>query len=191
MKIRTLRPGEPVPTTPPRRYHTTDGYIRLRWKLGVGRYVETLEHRVVDGQVTTAEHVHHKNRIRDDNRPENLEYLDSQSHSTRHRSVDRAEVVRRYESGQSIVDLSLSMGRDTGALSRILRAEGVQMRTTSDYAARVDPDALRSECAKSGVRVPQVAEALGLTEAQVRRLMRVHGVPSFPAGNPSHLRASA
>lgn len=82
--IRQLRPGEAVPQHPPRRYSTGSGYIRLRWKVGVAQYVETYEHRVFDGAVTTAEHVHHKNKDRSDNRPENLVQMTAEEHTSHH-----------------------------------------------------------------------------------------------------------
>lgn len=65
------------------------------------------EHRLVAAEMigralTSLDEVHHINRIKDDNRPENLEVLDGQTHaviSTNQRRTDRellAEYIRRY-----------------------------------------------------------------------------------------------
>jgi hypothetical protein len=68
------------------------GYVVVR--VGVGR--ERREHRVVaetmlGRALCRGEVVHHKNGIRSDNRPENLEVLDSQSaHMKHHLTPDEA-----------------------------------------------------------------------------------------------------
>lgn len=73
-----------MPCGEPKRYPNGDGYIRLRWKVGIEQYVETYEHRVFDGVVTDAEHVHHRNEVRDDNSPENLEPMTAEEHNAHH-----------------------------------------------------------------------------------------------------------
>lgn len=56
------------------------GYIRI-WDLKKRRYV--LEHRIVmDVVANPTIHIHHKNGIKSDNRPENLEKLTHSEHST-------------------------------------------------------------------------------------------------------------
>ncbi len=75
------------------RYLDKDGYIRLRgdtWKLHP-RYTSggVYEHIVIaesglGRQLKPDEEVHHRNRKRDDNRPENLEVLDGKVHSSLH-----------------------------------------------------------------------------------------------------------
>lgn len=66
-------------------WRTPDGYI-LVYRDGQ----EILEHRYVMGQIIgrkllPGEDVHHRNKQRDDNRPENLELLDHVEHVRRHR----------------------------------------------------------------------------------------------------------
>jgi DNA-binding CsgD family transcriptional regulator len=97
--IRTLRPGEPCPSLDPRRY-TSDsrGYVRLRWKIGVTQYVETYEHRVVGGLVvTTSETVHHRNEIKSDNNPGNLEPLTRRDHALHHKRPSKWFPYRGFE----------------------------------------------------------------------------------------------
>lgn len=84
--ITQLPPGAPLPDGMPRRYRAHNGYIRLRWYLGPGRYVETYEHRVEGDHVTTAEHVHHINHDKSDNSPANLRYLTAEEHAEHHRA---------------------------------------------------------------------------------------------------------
>lgn len=82
-RIRQLKPGEPLPEGEPRRY-TSDarGYVRLRWKVGKGEYVETYEHRLIAG--VPPAHVHHENEDKTDNRPSNLHVLSPEEHHREH-----------------------------------------------------------------------------------------------------------
>ena len=54
------------------------------------------EHRyvmesLIGRKLRTDEHVHHKNGIRDDNRPENLELMSQSEHQREHMPSDRAK----------------------------------------------------------------------------------------------------
>lgn len=89
--IRTLRTGERIPNGEPRRYPNDQGYIRLRWLVGTQTYVECYEHRVADGYVTDAEHVHHDNTVKDDNRPANLVPLTADEHNALHAERNRGK----------------------------------------------------------------------------------------------------
>ncbi|MGE0057002.1 MAG: HNH endonuclease signature motif containing protein [Dehalococcoidia bacterium] len=58
------------------KHHRRKGYIlehRLNWELAHGR------------RLKPSEHVHHKNEIRDDNRPENLEAMTAAEHRALHK----------------------------------------------------------------------------------------------------------
>lgn len=67
------------------RYVNQQGYVLV--KTGVGKY--ELEHRLVMSEhlgrtLLSAEHVHHKNGVKNDNRLENLELLTSSEHALLH-----------------------------------------------------------------------------------------------------------
>ncbi|MBU6430617.1 MAG: hypothetical protein KGR26_16485, partial [Cyanobacteria bacterium REEB65] len=88
--MRYLKPGEPYPDGEPRRYVSSDGaHYRLRWKVGPKSYVETFE-RSDDGSIRRA-------KPREDKR------------------LDEAEIIRRYEAGQSFPDIARALGCDHGA----------------------------------------------------------------------------
>jgi len=127
-KIRSLKPGEPIPAGSPGRYRSSEGYIRLRWWLSPTESVEVYEHRVVDGRVTDAPHVHHLNGVKDDNRPDNLIALTPAEHRRHHRSIDRAELIDLYEGGMSTAAIERTLGINRGNVSKMLRSEGVEMR---------------------------------------------------------------
>lgn len=179
-KIRQLRSGEAVPAGPPRRYTSSDhGYVRLRWKVGNHSYVEVYEHRVVDGYVTQAEQVHHKNRVRHDNRPENLEHLTAEEHMEEHRAeaIARArQMSERYEAGQTIIQIGEEFGIDHSAVCRRLNDLGTNMRTASDYAKPIDEAAVLAEYQK-GRGYKAIGRELGVSLARVRAIVEGSGLP--------------
>lgn len=83
------------------------------------------EHRVVMEHtlgrlLTTGEHVHHKNGVRDDNRPENLELLTPYTHRQAHVVMTDAEVERAFNDGLKSVELQ-ARGVSTHRLTRVRR----------------------------------------------------------------------
>lgn len=149
--IRTLEAGEHVPSDAPRRYASSHGYVRLRWRVGSKSYVETYEHRVWGGQVTEAEHVHHLNEVRSDNRPENLRPLSSAEHRAahmggtvhRHSGADGCAIIvkpwhedaaRLYPTGLSTYQIGKQLGRDAASVYRALVKLGVPMRKEARVA---------------------------------------------------------
>lgn len=160
--IRQLARGERVPDFAPARYPSSHGYIRLRWKIGTNSYVEVYEHRVFDGVVTDADEVHHDNRVKHDNRPENLVPLSSDEHHRLHneqrepgefapyrsraardkamkaaarreaRRLLSVEMRAKYEAGMSTVAIAAEYGIDAGGVSRRLRQVGTKMRHVTD-----------------------------------------------------------
>jgi HNH endonuclease len=133
--IRTLKPGERVPDGAPRRHPSDHGYIRLRWKVGTKAYVETYEHRVIDGRVTTEEHVHHVNGVRTDNRPENLRPMSAEDHSVVHGDpVWWVRAARLYTSGLSTYQVGKRLTRDPASVYRALVKMGVPLRKEARIA---------------------------------------------------------
>jgi hypothetical protein len=128
--IHTLRPDEPTPTAEPRRYRTTDGYWRLRWKIGPGQYVERLEHRAVVSP-GPGEVVHHKNGDPLDNRPENLERLTPSAHMHHHNrpKADPEVVGYLYSTGLSTVEIGARLGMNPATVWRLMHRYGFTTRS--------------------------------------------------------------
>lgn len=183
-KIRRLPRGAPIPSNPPRRYRTSDGYFVWRWRVGTREYIEVLEHRVRDGHVVDAETVHHHDHVRHNNSRSNLSPISASEHARIHhrRTTDRKAAVAMYASGMTTVAIAAELGTYCGNISRILRAEGVTIRP-SWKRTPVD----EAELERLG-RLPMpwgaIARELRLTRAIVDRRLRELGVPPYPAGNP-------
>jgi hypothetical protein len=180
--IRSLGPDEPIPEGEPRRYPNGRGYIRLRWRVGPGEYVECYEHRVIAGR-PPGRQVHHRNRDRGDNDPTNLAPLTTAEHGREHRVIDDAEVVRLYDEGLGYKPIAALLGHHPASVLRAHRRAGGRSRSISEAKrVQVDDDRLRALHATPGFRVPQIAEALDVGQAVVRRRMRELGLPPFPPG---------
>jgi transposase-like protein len=178
MRITTATSLDQIPDTQPGRYINSNGYWRLRWRVASGEYVECYEHRFVAGLPAKHLHVHHRNHDKTDNRASNLEVMTRQEHIAHHKSEAEGkwpEVLSLYESGLSMPQVANKVGMNHGTISRILKRSGVAARAARDYfEVGVDRDeAVRQ--VMSGVPVPQVSKALGVSPATVRRLAREAG----------------
>lgn len=176
--IRQLRDDESIPTSAPRRYKSSKGYIRLRWRLPDGNYVEAYEHRIIAGRPKG--HVHHKNRVTGDNRPDNLVALASQDHvalhATERHKFSRSEAARLYTSGHSTVDIAARFGVNHGTVYRALDKLGVPFRQASDYWKK-DIDLVRiRELHGAGWSTYRIADALGVSQQNIQIRVRWLGL---------------
>jgi hypothetical protein len=132
---RTLAPGEEVPTDEPKRHVRRHGYVLLIWRIGTRQYVQTYEHRVINGRVTTAEHVHHVNHDRADNRPENLRPLSAVEHAAEHGNPRWwVQAARMYSSGLSTYQIGKQLTRNPATVYRALIQLGVPLRKEARIA---------------------------------------------------------
>ena len=176
-RITTLQSGESIPAGQPRRYRNGKGYVRLRWKVAPNAYVETYEHRVIDGVITQAEHVHHRNRRRDDNRPANLQPLSATAHAEEHGRAARLRgnrVTRLYQQGLSTAAIGKRLQLHPSRVVRILRQRGVTPRTTTDYARRFDAVELVARY-EAGQGATRIARDLGISYERVQRALAEAG----------------
>lgn len=174
--IRRLRDDEPIPAAPPRRYLSDAGYMRLRWRIAPGQYVEEYEHRVVAGRPTGAS-VHHINGVRDDNRPENLRVVTDMEHGFEHRRIDDEQVAALYLSGMSTIDVGKTLGCHSSAVSRSLKRSGTPTRSISDALLLRRPlgDDIR-ELRSEGKTQAEIAEILGVGRSSVQIWWRKLGI---------------
>ena len=186
--IRTLRPDEARPDGEPRRYPDKAGYVRLRWRVGVGEYVEIREHRAVLG--IDAPHVHHRNHDPADNRPGNLMALTSQEHAAIHaqerRRFDRRRAAQLYAAGVSTPELARIYGVNSSTIYRGLRGFGVALRTISESIRRVAVDEGGMVAAHDrGMRWGRIAVEFGVSREIVARVMRDRRKPFSPGRPPT------
>lgn len=154
-----------MPEGQPKRYLNDAGYVRLRWKVGVEEYVEVYEHRLVAGMPPEEMHVHHRNRVRADNRAENLQVLTFEEHRALHLDEDRPEFARR----------------------RAARG-GFKSRQAQEKAARADArrEAMHQralamrEMYEAGATTTEVGEAFGIDASRVSIHLRRVGTTMRP-----------
>jgi hypothetical protein len=104
--IRQITTLDQVPPFPPRRYRSSHGYIRLRWRIGPWTYLECYEHRLAAGFPPPA-------------RP----------------AIDDAVVARHYATGLSTGQIARLLGATPAGVWRSLRRSGTPIRSHTQAAA--------------------------------------------------------
>jgi 5-methylcytosine-specific restriction protein A len=158
-KIRQLKPGDPIPDGVPRRYKSDPrGYVRLRWKVGKGEYVETYEHRLAVG--LPEGDVHHENEVKDENTQENLRVMSKADHAREH--------------AQGRIASSNRVLLWDGARSQIAfdKREGAKRRR-AERATQVERIGILYQEGKS---TTEIGHLLNLHSSTVSRAVRVAGV---------------
>jgi hypothetical protein len=152
----------------------------LAWSSG---YV--LEHRMVAwdsfGPFDPTCHVHHLNRDKLDNRPENLRVLTSSAHGREHHVIDRDEAVRLYRAGLTTVEVAARLGTHPGNISRMLAARGVPARSRLPAARRRQ---IRQRL-RRGDPVARIARDLGCGRKTVDAERQALGLPARRPGRPT------
>jgi DNA-binding NarL/FixJ family response regulator len=143
VRLVDMRSGKRLDPPRPMDCHTGDGYINLNGNMG-GRRVSISGHRLVYlalvGPIPPGHEINHKNGIKDDNRPENLEIVTrsgNQKHSyanglnkprlgeqaprSRISDADALEIRRAYAAGEGMQQqLAVRFGVTQQAISRIV-----------------------------------------------------------------------
>lgn len=99
-----------------------------------------------------------------------------QKHLTR---SERAEAVRRYETGESMADLARSFGCHRDAIRRALNREGAELR---NWRTKVADPARVCELYDAGQTAAQIAADLGVSATAVLNHLRNAGVVLRPRG---------
>lgn len=185
MAIRFLRPGEAPPPGEPRRYPNNVGYVRLRWRVGPGEYVEVLEHRFVTN-APAGKHVHHIDGDPSNNDPDNLRVVTTREHGREHRTIDRKRAVELYAQGLSTPEVGRLMGHNPAAIYRALVAEGVTPRSSSESQRMATPDETIAELHRAGVRSRRIARHLGVSASLVDSRVRELGLAPHRDGRPTN-----
>jgi hypothetical protein len=135
---------------------------------------------------------------RDDNRPENLEFLTASEHASRHpgrgghtESIDAAGVVALYRQGLPTTEIARAIGYDNSAVYRCLQRHGaLEKRTSSTYAKPLPSDDQLRAWHSDGVRVGRMVALSGVGRLRLERRLDALGLPRFGPGNPNQGRES-
>lgn len=162
--IRSIRSMDEVPAGTPRRYRSAAGYVRLRWRVGPGRYVEAYEHRLVM-QFPPAD-VHHRDGSKDNNDPRNLEPLSRVEHARRHAHIERMRTGRPLRCHRPRANAGARARIAAAKRARRIRRE----QERSGFVARM------AELYTSGLSTIEVGKRVGLSSSNVLLALRKAGV---------------
>lgn len=98
---------------------------------------------------------------------------------------ERAEVVRRYEAGESMGELAASFGCHRSAIKRALEADDVVLRDWRTRLVNVDRAVAMYE---SGETAQRIADELGVSPTAVLNQLRSAGVVLRPKGKVAGAR---
>ena len=131
-------------------------------------------------------HVHHKNWIKGDNSPENLEPMSPTDHALLHRppKVDRALMVELYKDGASTLEIGRQLGIDHSNVYRGLVKMGVKPRSISEsQTVRLDQETIL-RMFEQGYSPDKIGKALGVSRGPIIRILRECGIPPRSNGRP-------
>lgn len=161
-RIRQLKPGDPIPSGTPKRYPNDRGYIRLRWRIASKMYVECYEHRLACG-LPAGKVIHHENRIKSDNRPQNLKPLTHSEHmkGCHGYQFDVDEAARLYEQGFTTTALAEMFGTFASSVVRAFHDRGIECRTRGQSRRVAVSYAAVLRLHVADIPAPEIAERLG------------------------------
>lgn len=143
---------------------------------------------MIDGRVTTAQAVHHRNHNKSDNRPENLQGLTRSEHGKAHGVIDRRHVAALYQSGMTTIEVAREVGTHPGNISRMLADVGVPARSVFKFTPEEEAQ-IAAEMAAVGYSAP-VRRRLGISRKLASRIANDHGVRLL-VGRPRSVAADA
>ena len=189
--LRTLRADEPRPAGEPRRYPDRDGYIRLRWRVGIQEYVEVREHREVMGAgPMDGTHVHHRDHDKANNDPANLVRLTPDEHAAIHAAeqlrVNIPRAIAMYREGVGTPEIGRLLGVNASNVYRRLAPFGVLRRPSEAGAIRRTVDDQRAiELHALGLNAGQIARLLDCGPDAARAALRRNGIRGRRSGRPT------
>lgn len=90
--------------------------------------VRAYEHQIIDGRMTAAEQVHHRNLQRDDNHPNNLHHITVVEHHEYHRGDWWAEAAQLYTDGMGTYRIARLVHANPTTVYRALVKMGIPLR---------------------------------------------------------------
>lgn len=185
MPIRQLRSGEHIPVGKPGRYlNKSNGYVRLRWTIAPRTRVEVYEHRVDPEGVVVDGVVHHEDRDRANNSPDNLHvHPDVVSHMKEHRADD-AQIAAMYREGLTTTQIAARLGICDSTAYRSLVRQGESIRPVKEQLKKNLP--VEEICSRynSGESLSKLATAFEVSTGAIQRRLAEGGVTARKCGRP-------